>query len=132
MKYIISTVTDEIRSTWTPEEFCRHYFWWTAEETFDDVAAWADPAGTWQIILETEDEAEARAEWKRVKAETGLNEVDTMNGFMRWFETVYKFERDNEDESDPNQIELLEWHAEGFECGSEANEEDDEDEGSAE
>ena len=115
MKYIISTVTDEISSTWTPEEFCHHYFYQTADKIFDKISGWADPAGTWQTLLETEDEAEALAEWKRVKAETGLNEVESVNGFMRWFETVYKFERDNEDEDDPNQIEFLDWYAEGFE-----------------
>ncbi len=115
MRYIISTVTNETLTTWKPEEFRKKYFRWTAQEVFQSTVNWADPAGTWQEWLVTNDVDEVMTEWERIKKLTGLTKADVFNGRIRWTETVYMLEADNEDEEDPNQIDLLDWHAEGYE-----------------
>ena len=125
MRYIISYVKDE-DLLWKAEDYKRQLVRFTAQEQFETVAAWADPAGTWQTILITCDPDEAMTEWERIKALTGLTQQDVFNGRIRFRTEVYMLEADSEDFDDPNQYDLLDWHAEGYEHEPEVEEEEDE------
>ena len=116
MTYIISTAESEFNTYWKPSEYRRHYLRWKPEQVFEWVARDADPAGTWQEWGVFENKIMAEAEMNRMKhCAIASNEIDRRNGHIVIASKVFKLERDNEDENDPNQIELLDWYAEGFE-----------------
>lgn len=114
MRYIISYSKDE-ELLWKAEDYKRQLVRFTAQEQFETVAAWADPTGTWQTILITRDPDEVMTEWERIKSLTGLTQQDVFNGRIRFRTEVYMLEADSEDFDDPNQYDLLDWHAEGYE-----------------
>ena len=118
MKYIISTATHNEHFGLRPGEFREALLSWSARESFDEVCNYADPAGTWQEWEICYTEESARAEMARIReTEKELTYAfkSPITGSIGYSETVFKLERDNEDEDDPNQIELLDWYAEGFE-----------------
>ena len=118
MKYIISTATYNEHFGLRPGEFREALLSWSARESFDEVCNYADPAGTWQEweICYTEESARAEmAHIRETEKEMTYAFKSPITGSIGYSETVFKLERDNEDEDDPNQIELLDWYAEGFE-----------------
>lgn len=118
MKYIISTATYTEHFGESPSIYRERYIRWSARESFEEVCNTADPAGTWQEWETCYTEESARAEMKRIReTEKDLTYAfkSPITGYIGYSETVFKLERDNEDEDDPNQIELLDWYAEGFE-----------------
>ena len=128
MRYIISYVKNE-ELLWKAEDYKRQLVRFTAQDEFQTVAAWADPAGTWQTVLVTRDPDEAMTDWERIKSLTGLTQQDVFNGRIRFRTEVYMLEADSEDFDDPNQYDLLDWHAEGYEHEPEVEEVEDGEEG---
>ena len=129
MKYIISTAKSETVTNWTPSEFRKHYLRWTPREIFEQVTAEADPAGTWQEWLVTNDKDEAAAEMDRIKKSPWeLIKFFIHNECLGLSMTVFKLESDNEDEDDPCRISLIEFIAGEYEHEIEPEDEPDHEE----
>lgn len=115
MTYIISTATYTEHFGLRPAEYREATLGWSARESFDEVCNHADPTGTWQTWWKVDDQEKARAEMNRIReTEHGLTEAfkSPITGSIGYKETVFKLEWLNDDTGD---IDLLDWHAEGFE-----------------
>ena len=118
MKYVIYTACLIEEFGWKMRDFPKRFIRWDARGSFDEVANLADQNGTWQIWLETENEVEACTEMARIKTTLpGLTTVFKSNftGYIGYKETAFKLEAFEDGAEYPDEWELLDWHAEGFE-----------------
>ena len=115
--YIISTATCVEHYGIKPYELAEQRISWSARDSFGDVCYEANSiGGSWQVLERFWNEDEARAQWERLKQTMAgcLTRIfkSPMTGDIGYIETAFKLERINDD---TDNIDLLDWHAEGFE-----------------